>query len=71
MKTWTATLLVIVFYVLHQDVWFWNDARPLVLGVLPIGLFYHVMYMFATAGLLWWLVTNCWPSHLDESNPRP
>jgi hypothetical protein len=27
-----ATLIVVAFYVLHQDFWFWRDARPLVFG---------------------------------------
>ena len=31
-------------YVLHQDVWLWRAARPLVLGFLPVGLAYHAAY---------------------------
>ena len=59
-------ILVLVLYALHQDLWFWRTARPLVFGVFPIGLFYHVAYMFVTAGLLWLLVRYAWPSHLDD-----
>lgn len=59
-------ILVLVLYALHQDFWFWRTARPLVFGVFPIGLFYHVAYMFVTAGLLWLLVRYAWPSHLDD-----
>ena len=44
-----ATLIVLGLYALHQDFWFWNDATPLVFGVLPIGLFYHVAYTVVTA----------------------
>ena len=32
---------------LHQDVWLWRSARPLVFGFLPIGLFYHACYAVA------------------------
>jgi hypothetical protein len=65
MKTTVAALLVAALWVLHQDFWFWRDARPLVFGVLPIGLFYHVAYTLATSLLLWTLVKMLWPWHLD------
>ena len=42
MTTAVAALLVAALYALHQDIWFWREARPLVFGFLPIGLFYHV-----------------------------
>ena len=61
-----AALIVVGLYALHQDVWFWNDATPLVFGVLPIGLFYHVAYALVTAGVMALLVRTCWPSHLDS-----
>jgi hypothetical protein len=60
-----ATIITSLFYFLHQDSWFWNDARPLVLGFLPVGLFYHVAYTAATSVLLWGLVHFFWPSHLE------
>ncbi len=63
-----ALLLIIVgaLYVLHQDFWFWRAARPLVLGFIPIGLFYHACYAFATAMVMVLLVRQAWPSHLEE-----
>ena len=70
MKTTVAALFVAALYALHQDLWFWRQARPLVFGVLPIGLFYHVAYTLATTVLLWTLVVRMWPSHLDpERHP--
>jgi hypothetical protein len=66
MKPLALAALVAVFYVLHQDFWFWRDARPLVFGVLPIGLFYHAAYTAACALLLWLLVSVAWPAHLDR-----
>ena len=61
-----ATLCVLALYVLHQDFWWWTDARPLVLGIFPIGLFYHVVYTLVTALVLWGLVRCCWPAHLED-----
>jgi len=65
MSRWPLTVLVIVLYVLHQDVWFWRQARPLVFGVLPVGLFYHVCYSIGVALMMWLLVRRAWPAHLD------
>lgn len=65
-----AALLVAVLYLLHQDFWFWDRVRPLVFGVLPIGLFYHVVYTVAVSAALFWLVRTSWPSHLDDEADR-
>ena len=48
--------MVAALYALHQDFWFWREARPLVFGFLPIGLFYHAAYTLAISALLWLLV---------------
>lgn len=61
-----ASALVLVVYLLHQDVWFWDRATPIVFGVLPIGLFYHVAYTVGVSVMLWCLVRAFWPSHLDD-----
>ena len=60
-------LVVLVFYGLHQDFWFWGQAGPFILGFIPIGLFYHALYSIAAAGLMWHLVRYCWPGHLEEA----
>ncbi len=52
MKRALLVLATFTLYALHQDVWFWRQARPLVFGFLPIGLVYHVAYCFAAAALL-------------------
>jgi Protein of unknown function (DUF3311) len=62
-----ATLAVTVLFLLHQDFWYWNTAHPIVFGVLPIGLFYHVGYTVVTSLVLWALVRGCWPSDLDKA----
>ena len=66
MKTWIAVAAVALLYLLHQDFWFWYQARPLVFGFLPIGLFYHAAFTLASSAVLWLLVTVAWPVHLDE-----
>ena len=66
MKTWFAAAAVAVLYVLHQDVWLWHEARPLVFGFVPIGLFYHAAYTVATSFALLVLVRTLWPSDLER-----
>lgn len=70
MRRTIATIVVSVLYVLHQDIWNWHTARPLVFTFLPIGLFYHAAYTVATAIVLWGLVKYCWPAHLDDGTPQ-
>jgi len=65
MRSWLLGAAVAALYVLHQDVWFWNAARPLVFGFLPVGLFYHAAYSVVVAGLMWALVRFAWPAHLE------
>lgn len=65
MTSRVAALLVLGLYLLHQDFWFWRTAEPVVFGVLPIGLAYHVGYMLVTVALLGWLVARLWPRHLE------
>jgi hypothetical protein len=66
MKTWTLTLLAVVLFILHQDLWLWSSATPLILGSLPIGLFYHVCFSIASSLLMWALVKWAWPAHLEK-----
>ncbi len=66
MRTRLLLLLAIAaVYLLHQDVWFWRTARPLVFGFLPIGLAYHAAYCLLATGLMWVLTRTAWPDHLD------
>jgi len=66
MPRWVLVLLAVGLYALHQDVWFWRTARPLVFGVLPIGLFYHACYAVAASALMFLLVRCAWPAHLER-----
>ncbi len=66
MTGWVLAVAVAALYLLHQDIWFWDRARPLVLGFLPVGLFYHTVYSLAVAALMWALIRFAWPAHLER-----
>jgi hypothetical protein len=65
MRRALLALAVIALYVAHQDIWFWRTARPLVFGVVPIGLFYHACFSVAASLLMLLLVKFAWPAHLE------
>ena len=55
---------ILVLLILHQDNWFWTDDT-LVLGFMPIGLFYHAC-LSLLAGVTWWFATKFfWPRGLE------
>lgn len=67
MKKFGLSVLILAFYVLHQDFWNWRTAEPLAFGFLPIGLWYHALYTLCCSALLWFLIQVAWPSHLEHS----
>ena len=64
------TVAILLLYALHQDLWFWRTARPLIFGFLPVGLAWHGAYCVAVTLLMWWLTRVAWPAHLEDA-PRP
>jgi len=57
--------LVAALAVLHQDGWNWGRTT-LVLGFVPIGLFYHAVFSLA-CGAVWALAVRfAWPTHIEE-----
>lgn len=60
--------VVAALYLLHQDVWFWDQARPLLFGFLPVGLAYHAGYCLTVSLLMWTLTRVAWPAHLESSD---
>jgi hypothetical protein len=70
MRRALLVLAVAALYVLHQDIWFWRTARPLVFGFVPVGLFYHACFSVAASLLMWLLVSQAWPGHLEEEAER-
>jgi hypothetical protein len=69
MKKIILFLLVALVYALHQDVWNWHTADPMIFGFLPIGLAYHAAYAIGCAALMAVLVLTAWPKHLDKDEP--
>ena len=70
MKNFLLGLGVVALYALHQDIWFWDVAQPLVFGFLPVGLFYHAIYSVAIALFIVVLVKVAWPVELEREVER-
>lgn len=57
--------LGIALAILHQDWWFQSDSS-VVMGFIPVSLFYHLCFSVAVAGL-WGLMSKfAWPTHIEE-----
>ena len=65
MKRTLLIVAVVALYLLHQDFWFWRNPH-LVFGFIPIGLFYQGCFSVAAALLMWLLVKQAWPVHLEQ-----
>ncbi len=65
-------ILLVVLYLLHNDLWLWNDAR--IVGGLPVGLVYHLLFCLIVVGVMSLLVSRAWPDELNdidaEGDPR-
>jgi hypothetical protein len=63
--------LIVLLGIAHQDFWWRDDHRTLVLGFLPVSLAYHVG-VSVVACLLWGLACRyCWPAGLDVAGDAP
>ena len=71
MKKLLLFLLLAAVYALHQDIWNWRKADPLVFGFLPIGLAYHAGYSIAASIVMAILVKCAWPKKLEEAGTPP
>jgi hypothetical protein len=69
-KLRTLAVAALVLYALHQDVWLFDDARPLLFGFLPPGLGYHAAYTLLVALLMAALVRWAWPADLEAGDPK-
>lgn len=57
--------LVLLLLVLHYDFWYWDD-RTLVLGFMPIGLFFQALISVGCA-IVWFLVVkHAWPQGIED-----
>lgn len=59
-------LAVVALLVLRSDWWNWSSARPLLFGVLPIGLWWQVFVSVLASGVMWLLVRFAWPDQLED-----
>jgi len=66
LKHWLLSLWVLIFFALHQDFWNWTQADPLLFGMLPPGLTYHLGYSVLAAFTMALLVKFAWPAGLDD-----
>ena len=58
-------IVFVLLLLLHQDSWNWDNAN-LVLGFMPVGLFYPACYSLVAA-LFWGIVMKvAWPTELEE-----
>ena len=58
-------IVFVLLLLLHQDSWNWDNAN-LILGFMPVGLFYHACYSLVAA-LFWGIVMKvAWPTELEE-----
>jgi len=60
--------LLVVLFVLHNDLWLWNEPGPW-LG-LPAGLTYHILYCLVVTVVLLLLVRFAWPA-LPDTRDEP
>ena len=65
-KTWLLYFILVVFVFLHNDFWFWRDAR-MILWV-PVGFLYHVFYCVLASVLFFLLVRYAWPKYLQDDS---
>ena len=57
--------LLLLLYVLHTDVWYWDDPG-IVLG-LPIGVTFHVLWSLAVSVVFWLAVQYAWPTEFEQA----
>jgi hypothetical protein len=57
-------VVVAVLFLLHQDFWLW-DSRTIVLGFLPVGLAYHLVFSLLSAAVWAVAVKVAWPTQWE------
>lgn len=62
---WFIYSLAVILGVLHQDVWNW-DRTNLVMGFMPVGLAYHLVFSLLAGGVWALAVKFAWPTHIEE-----
>lgn len=63
-------LLILLVVILRHDYWQWNTPGYLLLGFLPVGLWWQAMVSIAAAVMMGILVRVAWPQNLQDSSPN-
>ncbi|MCL6642488.1 MAG: hypothetical protein K6T71_04095 [Candidatus Bipolaricaulota bacterium] len=53
-------LVLIVFVVLHLDLWGWGQIEPMLFGWIPYHIWYHGLLTLSVALCMVWLVVWVW-----------
>jgi hypothetical protein len=59
-------IVALVVIVLRHDYWNWDTPYPLLLGFLPVGLWWQGLVSLLAAGMMWMMVRFAWPQHLED-----
>lgn len=62
-------VLILLVVILRHDYWQWNTPGYLLLGFLPVGLWWQAMVSIAAAVMMGILVRVAWPQNLQDSSP--
>jgi len=58
LRRWLYVALAVA-YVLHNDLWLWNDGR--IVSGIPVGLLYHIAFCVVVALIMFVLARYAWP----------
>ncbi len=54
-------VILVLFIVLHLDLWGWGRIEPLLFGWIPYHIWYHGLLTLGVALCMIWLVVRVWP----------
>lgn len=60
------TLGFIFVLLMRHDFWNWHSARPLLFGLIPVGLWWQGLVSVAASVLMALCVRFAWPEHLED-----
>lgn len=55
-----ASFGIVILYILHNNFWSWQPDPTLILGRFPVDLVYRLLWVGASAGVLWLVVRGWW-----------
>lgn len=65
---WLGWLALLAPAVLMFDFWNWSDARPLLFGWMPVGLWWPALITILAVPLYWFAFKHVWP---DDETASP